>query len=419
MLRVFAVSGLALAMSAACPAAAAISLSLFSSGYSAPVFATGLGNTLYVAEQGGRIVAVNRSTRAQSTFFTVPNIESGGEKGLLGLAFDPAYKSNGRFYVNVTSRVNGQLVSEIRRYTDPAIKAEASSVLLRVNQPYDNHNGGWLAFGPDKNLYIALGDGGSGNDPQNNAQNTASLLGKILRINVARDAFPADPNRNYTIPTTNPFRNEVYAYGLRNPFRSSFDKTTGDLWIGDVGQGRFEEVDRIAAGTSGQNFGWRPLEGTLPTPGVGDPIPPGTTPPVFGYDHSVGQSITGGYVYRGGRISELEGRYVFGDFVAGKLFSIALDGSNLTNFTGAATAFGGANWSSFAEDASRGLYVIDYGGRIFTLNGTRPVTSPQTELAASALSAVPENASWALLIAGFGLTGVAMRQRRRLPRRAV
>ena len=411
MLRLLAVSGLALAMSNAAPASAAISLSLFSSGYVQPVFATGLGNTVYVAEQGGRIVAVNRSTKVQTTFFTVPNIESGGEKGLLGLAFDPAYKSNGRFFVSVTTRVNGQLVSEIRRYTDPAIKVEAASVLLRVNQPYDNHKGGWIGFGADKNLYIALGDGGSANDPQNNAQNKASLLGKILRINVASDAFPADPNRNYTIPATNPFGTEVFAYGLRNPFRASIDRTTGDLWIGDVGQGRYEEVNRIAGGTSGQNFGWRPLEGTLPTPGVGDAIPPGTVAPVSGYDHSVGQSITGGYVYRGGRMTELAGRYVFGDFVAGKLFSIALDGSGFSEFTAAASPFGGGNWSSFAEDASRGLYVIGYDGRIFAVNGTRPVAAALPSSAS--LAAVPEPASWALLIAGFGMVGAAMRRRAR------
>ncbi|MBC7505068.1 MAG: PQQ-dependent sugar dehydrogenase, partial [Sandarakinorhabdus sp.] len=253
----------------ATPAAAAVGLKLFDSGYTAPVFVTGRANTLFVVEQAGRIVAVDRSSKVRTSFFQVPNIESGGEKGLLGLAFDPRYKVNGRFYVNVTARVNGQLVSEIRRYTDPRIATEAAQVVLRVDQPYENHNGGWIDFGPDKNLYVAFGDGGAGNDPRNNAQNKASLLGKILRLDVSKDGFPADPLKNYAIPASNPFGSEVFAYGLRNPFRNSFDRTTGDLWIGDVGQGRYEEVNRIAAGTSGQNFGWRPLEGTLPTPGVG------------------------------------------------------------------------------------------------------------------------------------------------------
>ena len=408
---VAAAATLAAAFAAATPASAAIGLGLFDSGYTAPVFLTGRANTVFVVEQGGNILAVNRSTKARRTFFTVPNIESGGEKGLLGFTFDPAYKTNGRFYVNVTARVNGQLVSEIRRYTDPAIRTEPASVILRVDQPFDNHKAGWIGFGADRNLYVALGDGGSANDPQNNAQNKASLLGKILRLDVRGDGFPADPVRNYRVPATNPFGNEVYAYGLRNPYRSSFDRTTGDLWIGDVGQGRFEEVNRIAAGTSGQNFGWRPLEGTLPTPGVGDAIPPGTTAPVFGYTHDNGdRSITGGLVYRGGRIADLEGRYVFGDFVSGRLWSIARDGSGLSEFTAAGAPFGSSNWSAFGEDGSRGLYAIDYSGRIFAVKAGA-VTLRQDAAAANALS-VPEPASWALLLIGFGLVGNTLRQRR-------
>lgn len=405
----------------ATPAAAAVGLKLFDSGYTAPVFVTGRANTLFVVEQAGRIVAVDRSSKVRTNFFQVPNIESGGEKGLLGLAFDPRYKVNGRFYVNVTARVNGQLVSEIRRYTDPSIATEAAQVVLRVDQPYENHNGGWIDFGPDKNLCVAFGDGGAGNDPQNNAQNKPSLLGKILRLDVSKDGFPADPLKNYAIPASNPFGSEVFAYGLRNPFRNSFDRTTGDLWIGDVGQGRYEEVNRIAAGTSGQNFGWRPLEGTLPTPGVGDAIPVGTTAPVTGYTHDNGdRSITGGYVYRGGGLAEIAGRYVFGDFISGRIWSVARDGSGLTELTGLAASVGGANWSSFGEDGNRGLYSVDYAGRIF-----RFVTPPALRSAAvgilpgsGAASAVPEPQSWAMMIAGFGVIGAGRRFQRRLQRRS-
>ena len=383
------------------PAAAAVSTQQVASGLSQPVFLTGRANDLFVAQQGGAIVRVDRVSGARSTFFTVPNIESGGEKGLLGFAFDPQYTTNGRFYVDVTTRVAGQLVTEVRRYTDPAIASEAAQVVIRVNQPFDNHNGGWIGFGRDNDLYVALGDGGSANDPFNNAQNLNSNLGKILRLDVSADAYPADAARNYTIPAGNPFGSEVFVYGLRNPYRDSFDRATGDLWIGDVGQGAREEVDRVALGTSGQNFGWRPLEGTIPTPGVGDPVPPGTTPPVLEYSHAIGQSITGGYVFRGPGVADLSGRYVFGDFVAGRLFTAGLDGSGFTDITGALGGVG-ISPSSFGEDGSGNLYVVDYGGRIFRFvdpNAPAPVPEPNT---------------WWLMIAGLGLSGAALRRRRAL-----
>ncbi len=393
--------------------ATALNLSLFDSGYDQPVFLTGGGNTVYIAEQGGRIIAQDRSTKVKRTFFTVPDIVTGGEKGLLGFAFDP--RSNGRFYVNVTARVNGRLVSEIRRYTDPRVRIEAPQVVLRVEQPFDNHNGGWIGFGADKNLYVAFGDGGSANDPRNNAQNKASLLGKILRIDVGRDAYPADPLRNYAVPVGNPFGTEVYAYGLRNPYRASIDRTTGNIWIGDVGQSAFEEVDRIAAGTAGQNFGWRPLEGNLPTPGVGDAIPAGTTAPVFSYGRSLGQSITGGYVFRGFRgLVGLDDRYVFGDFVSGKLWSINQDGSDLQDLTSLFAPFGPVNIASFGEDGNRNLYIVAYDGRIFRLGGQR---SSLAALAVPTALSAPEPASWAMLLAGFGLVGAALRRQARAARR--
>ena len=379
------------------PAAATVSTRLVADGLSAPLYLTGRGNSLYVAQQGGDIVKVDRTSGAKSTFFTVPDIETGGEKGLLGFAFDPNYATNGRFYVDVTTRVGGQLATEVRRYTDPAIASEASNVVIRVNQPFDNHNGGWIDFGGDGNLYVALGDGGSGNDPFNNAQNLNSNLGKILRLDVSSDAFPADAARNYAIPVSNPFGTEIFAYGLRNPFRDSFDRTTGTLWIGDVGQSAREEVDTIAAGTSGQNFGWRAVEGDIPTPGIGDPIPANAVAPLLTYDHGVGQSITGGYVFRGAGITDLSGRYVFGDFIAGKIFSAGLDGSGFTDISSALIA--SINPSSFGEDADNNLYVVDYNGQVFQFFDPNAAS-------------VPEPGVWAMLIAGFGLAGAAQRRRR-------
>lgn len=342
----------------------AASLTLVAEGFQQPLFVTGLNNMLYVVEQGGKIIAVDRTTKAKTTFFTVPNLEVGGEKGLLGFAFDPVYARNGRFYVNCTTRVNGQLVSEIRRYTDPAKAIEAPLLILRVNQPFDNHNGGWIGFGGDRDLYVAFGDGGSGNDPQNNAQNKNVLLGKMLRIDIRKDGFPGDPDRNYTIPADNPFGNEVYAYGLRNPFRNSFDVKTGNLWIGDVGQGAYEEIDLIPRGSAGLNFGWRPLEGPIATPGIGEPAPANAVTPVLSYPHGdFGASIIGGYVYRGRDSRELFGRYVFGDFISGKIFARKADGSGFDTVLTPA----GVNISSFGIDSERNLYVVNYNGSILRI----------------------------------------------------
>ena len=396
---------------AAVSADAAVGVTPFATGLSAPVFATGRVNELFIVEQGGTIVAIDRTTKARRTFFTVPGIETGGEKGLLGLAFDPSYSRNGRFYVDVTARVGGQLVTQVRRYTDPAKAIEASALIAQINQPFDNHKAGWIGFGPDKKLYIATGDGGSANDPNNNAQNLGVDLGKILRVDVSRDAFPNDPTRNYAIPAGNPFGTEVFAYGLRNPFRDSFDSKTGDLYIADVGQGAREEIDVIRAGAGGlaggQNFGWRAVEGDIPTPGIGDPIPANAVAPILTYDHSVGKSVTGGYVYRGTKIPELAGKYVFGDFVTGKVFTANTDGSGFTDISSALGGIG-LNISSFGLDGNGNLYVVDYSGSIY---GFR--TAPAAARSASSAAAVPEPASWTLLIAGFAITGYAQRRNRR------
>jgi glucose/arabinose dehydrogenase len=353
------------------PAAAAASLKLVTSGLTQPIFATSAGDArLFVAEQGGRIAIVGAT--GTTTFMTVPNIATGGEKGLLGLAFDPQFATNGRFYVNViASNKQGQLVTQIRRYTRLAGNPNAGDplseqVLLQFKQPFENHNGGWIGFGRDGFLYIASGDGGSGNDPLNNAQRRSNLLGKILRIDVSGAS-------GYTIPASNPFkagRREIFAFGLRNPFRSSFDRTTGDLYIADVGQGAREEISVIRSGTSGQNFGWRVREGSIATPGITGVTKPTMVPPIYDYSHgsdtSAGQgnSVTGGYVYRG-PIPALAGRYVFGDFISGGLWSIKTDGTGFSNMTAMLTPFGGANISSFGEGNDGTLYLVDYRGRLF------------------------------------------------------
>ncbi len=249
--------------------------------------------------------------------------------------------------------------------------------MLGYDQPFSNHNGGWMGFGPDGFLYIASGDGGSGGDPQNNAQNLNSLLGKILRIDVNSDSFPTDPNRNYAIPAGNPFAgatagaDEVWLYGLRNPWRASFDSVTGDLWIGDVGQGAREEVDRIPAGVGGLNLGWRFKEGLLPYTGQ---APGGLTDPILDYGRTTplfnGFSITGGYVYRGP--GGANGLYVFGDFVTGNLWTVSYANSQAQDFINrnAQLAVSGGDFdqiASFAVDGTGRLYMIGLDGDIHRL----------------------------------------------------
>jgi hypothetical protein len=278
---------------------------------------------------------------------------------------------------------------EIRRYRtlagnrDIADPATGDTIILIPHPTFNNHNGGWLAFGPDGLLYAAVGDGGSAGDPANNAQNLNVLLGKMLRIDPSTDAFPADAARDYAIPAGNPFaagsgRPEIWAYGLRNPFRASFDPATGNLWIGDVGQGSREEVDLMRPFDGGANFGWRVLEGTAPFNGTPTPT---MVAPVAEYLHGTGprqgNSVTGGYVYRG-PVESLRGQYVFGDFVNGNLWSFpiaqAVLGSTLgsdrfvlrrADFTPNAGTID--NVSSFGVDLAGNLYIVDFDGEIFRL----------------------------------------------------
>ena len=372
----------------ALPAAAqALDTLLVASGLQSPLYATApvAGGPLYVVEKGGTIKAVMGGV---ATNFLSITVGTAGERGLLGLAFDPDYAvvgaaGYGRFFVDYIDASTNQTVIASYRTNGNAFLAEPSTrvEIMRINQSagQSNHKGGWIGFQPGDNnhLFIATGDGGSSNDPSNNAQNQNSLLGKMLRIHINGDDF-ADPNINYAVPTDNPFfgqagvRGEIYAYGLRNPFRNSFDSATGNFWIADVGQGAREEIDFIAAGNGGgQNFGWRIREGDIATPGIGDPPVAGLIDPILAYNHSFGAAITGGYVVRQVG-SPLHGQYVFADFISGRIWSIAADGSptNMSNATELTAVFdaggGGAlgNISSFGEGANGELYIVDYGGKV-------------------------------------------------------
>lgn len=361
-------------------------------GFAQPLFVAPVpdgSGRVFVVEKAGRIRILNPATGAiaATPFLDVSaQISADGERGLLGLATAPDFAASGVFYVYLTNR-DGDI--ELRRYrsaagnrdvTDPA---SADALLTIEHSQFSNHNGGWIGFGPDNLLYLAVGDGGGSGDPLGSGQNRNSLLGKILRIDVGGDQFPADPSRDYLIPQTNPFAGgggapEVWAFGLRNPFRASFDAGTGNLLIGDVGQGAIEEIDLMRPGEGGANFGWSILEGTRPF--RGGPAN-GLTPPVAEYPHGSGpfegRSVTGGYVYRG-PVETLQGLYIFGDFVSGNIWSIpardlvlgqTLGNSRFTarraDFTPNQGAIG--NVASFGLDQAGNLYIVDFDGEIFRI----------------------------------------------------
>jgi glucose/arabinose dehydrogenase len=328
---------------------------------------------LFVVEQSGRIQIIeSNGTRATTPFLDVtglPNFVSGGELGLLGLAFHPQYSTNRRFFVNYTRQVSGQFQTLIAEFATSAINPEfadpaTQKILLIVNQPFNNHKGGGLNFGPDTFLYIALGDGGSEGDPQCNGQNINTMLGKILRIDV--NSTPAT-GKAYAIPPTNPFVGqpsglaEIWLYGLRNPFRFSFDATTNLLWIGDVGQDAWEEIDRLTPQQGGANLGWNIREGLHPfTLTTCTQTGIMLTDPIFNYDHTQGdEAITGGYVYHGSKAPALAGLYVFGDFISGRVWELASDSfGNLTRTLLTNTAAN--DLSSFGQDQSGELYLARY-----------------------------------------------------------
>jgi glucose/arabinose dehydrogenase len=349
-----------------------LNLELVASGYSSPDFVTNAGDSrLFVVEQDGKIKIVGGGTFLDITTLTA----KGGERGLLGLAFHPNYATNGRFYVDYTRKSDGAtVIAEYRRSNSDPNKANPNSrrVVKVISQPYANHNGGWIAF-KGSYLYISMGDGGSGGDPGNRAQNIGKLLGKILRIN------PLDPDgsgpRTYSVPSDNPFvgragKDAIWSYGLRNPWRCSFDRLDGTLFCGDVGQDAYEEIDRAATGR-GVNFGWRLLEGfhyyTSPGHTRGDLCSGDCkTLPIVEYPHGTECAVTGGYVARRSVSSPLYGDYVFGDFCSGKVWVIPADftaGDPLPAPV-ADTTF---NISSFGEGADGKLYLVDLNGSIYRL----------------------------------------------------
>ncbi len=327
-------------------------------------------NRVFVVEQRGVIsVFKNEMQTAEKTSFL--DIESqvddqGNEEGLLGLAFHPNYQSNGYFYLNYTaSNPNRTVISRFQVSSD-ANKADASSeqVLLEIPQPYSNHNGGQLAFGPDGYLYIAVGDGGSGGDPEGNGQNLKTLLGGILRIDVDK----AEGAKKYGIPADNPFANssegfaeEIYAFGLRNPWRLSFDSETGKLWTGDVGQNSYEEIDIIV---KGGNYGWNIAEGNHCFRSANCNLGP-LEPAVWEYERSEGVSVTGGIVYRGTQLRGLVGRYIYADFASGRVWS--LDVSDPQSPVNLEIADANFNVSSFGIDEAGELFLCGFDGKIHKL----------------------------------------------------
>jgi glucose/arabinose dehydrogenase len=321
---------------------------------------------LFVVDQGGRIWLVRDGRRAETPFLDIEDrVTAGGEQGLLGLAFHPSFPGDPRFFVYYTNDDGDQVVSQFVVATPDADQADRSSedVLLTMGDFAANHNGGALVFGPDGFLYISTGDGGGGGDPRDNGQNLDSLLGKILRIDVGTDSGGGG---RFEIPDDNPFagradtRGEIWVYGLRNPWRISFDRATGDLWIGDVGQGSFEEIDVVRAGSGGgQNFGWNSTEGFHCYPS-GDPCAPdGLTPPVTEYDHGFGCSVTGGFVYRGAAFPALVGGYLFADYCSGNTWLIDSAAGEVRDPR--LVLESGRSISSFGEDEAGELYATDLG----------------------------------------------------------
>ena len=335
-------------------------LELVESGFSQPVFLTappGDTQRLFVVEQTGLIRIVRSDTVLTAPFLDLTTlIICCSERGLLGLAFHPGYSSNGWFFVHYTNTAGD---TRVMRYSvsanpDSADPASAQQVLAEP-QPYANHNGGMLAFGPDGYLYIGLGDGGSSGDPQNRAQNPMTRLGKMLRIDV-NGALP------YTVPPDNPFVGltavlpEIWSIGLRNPWRYSFDRATGDLYLADVGQNQIEEINIESAGHRGLNYGWNLMEGNGCY--LSGCSTNGLTPPVHQYDHSEGCAVTGGYVYRGQRLPSLYGRYFYSDYCSGWVRSFLWNGSGVFDQREWPALAPGGNVSSFGEDAAGELYVL-------------------------------------------------------------
>lgn len=330
-------------------------------------------NRLFVVEQRGVISVFQNDENAaeKGSFLDIESRvdDSSNEQGLLGLAFHPNYESNGYFYVNYTaSNPNRTVISRFKVSSSNPSQADASSelVLLEYDQPYSNHNGGQVSFGPDGYLYIAVGDGGSGGDPKENGQNRKTLLGSILRINIDQE----NGSTHYSIPQDNPFANnsegfkeEIYAYGLRNPWRFSFDSANDKLWVGDVGQNKYEEIDIVK---KGGNYGWNTMEGFHCFKST-DCDTNGLELPIWEYGHTQGDiSITGGFVYRGAILKELEGLYIYADYVSGRIWSLdSTDPANPINIELLDADF---PISSFGVDQNQELYICGFDDKIYKLS---------------------------------------------------
>ncbi len=337
-------------------------------GLDKPVEITHAGDArLFIIEQEGRIRVFKGGRLLSEPFLDLTaRVSCCGEQGLLGLAFPPDYAETGTFFVNYTASGGGHTVIERFSVSDDSpdrADPDSGEIVLSITQPFSNHNGGQLRFGPAGMLWIGMGDGGSGGDPMNNAQSLDTLLGKMLRIDVAH--LP------YTIPPDNPFagqagaRQEIWSYGWRNPWRFSFDRLTSDLFVGDVGQGDWEEIDMERPGEGGKNYGWRIMEGVhCFNPGIGCNTA-GLTLPMIEYDHSLGCSVTAGFRYRGERIPSLKGAYVYGDFCSGIVWRADEMAGEWTRTILFRTSM---LVTAFGEDASGELYIADYGaGVIYSL----------------------------------------------------
>ena len=359
-----------------------VNIELFASGFSSPLNIQNAGDDrLFIVEQGGIIKILNPDGSINPIdFLDISSLTNGGgERGLLGLAFHPDYNNNGYFYVYYTDNSGDTQVSRFSvDGSDPNIADPGSELfIIDVAQPFSNHNGGCLEFGPDGYLYIGLGDGGSAGDPGNRAQNLLLLLGKLLRIDIDN---PGGGN-NYGIPGDNPFvgdpdaLDEIWAYGLRNPWKFSFDSNTGDLWIGDVGQGSIEEINHELSTEGGLNYGWRCYEGNSPFNTAGCPDPSELTFPVAQYTHTSGNcSITGGKVYRGNIYSDIQGLYFFADVCSGMIGTVD-DNGNLIDYGD----FNGT-WVSFGEDINGEIYIASLSGSIYKIQGGEILSNPENNI---------------------------------------
>jgi glucose/arabinose dehydrogenase len=352
LLVVLAFAAVAGGAVAASPRATALRLEKVVSGLESPIFVTaapGEPNRLYIVEQGGLIRILEGGKLRAAPFLNLRSrvSQDGGERGLLGLAFDPGYATNHRYYVDYTDKQGNTNVASLLARGGSTV-AGSLSRLLFVKQPYSNHNGGMVAVGADRALYVGMGDGGSGGDPENRAQNPQSRLGKLLRIDVQHGGAVT-----------------MRALGLRNPWRFSFDRANGDLYIGDVGQDSIEEIDYVRAGTTALlNFGWRVYEGSS-TYQAGKLGPGRLTGPIAEYHHGPGCSVTGGYVYRGRAVPDAVGRYFYGDYCSGAIWSLEMRDGRSTGQR--REPFSVANLSSFGQDDAGELYLVSLDGVVYRL----------------------------------------------------